>query len=254
MTAGPVLAVVEHRMLFYRKTWIGSAFVSFAFPVILLIGMGTGMGAYVNSRDTLGMDFLSFLAPGLLASAVFQLAVTEATFPVLRNLEWNRTYHAALATPVGARDLLVGDLIALVLRALLSAVIFLVVMRLFGVVHSAWALLVLPVSGLLALAVSAPVFAYSIIQLSSNSFLALYRLAVIPVALFSGVFFPAQQLPAPARYPVYLSPLWHAVELCRELNAGPPGVPMLGHVGYLLAWAVPGVILADRAFRRRLVV
>jgi lipooligosaccharide transport system permease protein len=253
-TVRPVRAVVEHRLLLYRNTWQGSFFLSFAFPVLLLLSMGKGMGPYVDSGHRLQMQFADFLAPGLLASTVFQLAVTEATFPVMRNLKWTRTYYAALATPVTVLDLVVGDVIALLLRVLAAAAVFLGVMWLFGLVHSAWALLTVPVCGLLAVAVATPVFAYTILQRSEHTFLALYRLGVIPVGLLSGVFFPVDPLPAVARAAIYVSPLWHAVALCRGLTIGRLDAAMVVQVSYLVAWAVPGTALACWAFRRRLVV
>ena len=51
-------------------------------------------------------------------------------------------------------------------------------------------------------------------------FALLFRFVVIPMTLFAGVFFPVEQLPAPARWLAYVSPLWHGVELCRAATLG----------------------------------
>lgn len=53
----------------------------------------------------------------------------------------------------------------------------------------------------------------------------------------------------------WLTPLAHAVELCRDLALGTPSLGAAAvHVGYLSLWALAGFWLALRSFRRRLVV
>jgi lipooligosaccharide transport system permease protein len=76
---------------------------------------------------------------------------------------------------------------------------------------------------------------------------------MIPLFLFSGTFFPVSQLPAWIRPVAYLTPLWHGVALCRSLALGDATVAgVLTHVGYLLAFALAGLVLAQRCYRRRL--
>jgi lipooligosaccharide transport system permease protein len=71
--------------------------------------------------------------------------------------------------------------------------------------------------------------------------------------LFSGTFFPVEQLPLPLELLAYATPIWHGVELCRDLTLGRAELlPSLGHVAYLLAWTVGGLLVARRAYRRRL--
>jgi lipooligosaccharide transport system permease protein len=72
--------------------------------------------------------------------------------------------------------------------------------------------------------------------------------------LFSGVFFPVDRLPAVLEAIAFATPLWHGVALARGLALGTLGTgPALLHVGYLALWAGGGVVLARRAYRRRLV-
>jgi lipooligosaccharide transport system permease protein len=72
--------------------------------------------------------------------------------------------------------------------------------------------------------------------------------------LFSGTFFPVQQLPAALQPLAYLTPLWHGVDLCRSFAFGhiPPGRTAL-HVAYLSVWVAGGVLAGRVSFRRRLV-
>jgi lipooligosaccharide transport system permease protein len=71
--------------------------------------------------------------------------------------------------------------------------------------------------------------------------------------LFSGTFFPISQLPAALQPIAWVTPLWHGVSLCRDLALGRgSAAAMLGHTGYLVAVAVAGVLLGQRAYARRL--
>ena len=107
-----------------------------------------------------------------------------------------------------------------------------------------------------SLAVAAPVHAFAARVTSDSYFSLLLRFGIIPVGLFSGVYFPVTALPSALRLLAYLSPLWHATEVCRAATL--PGVPMsalalAGHLGYLAVWLVVGFWLAVLAFRRKLV-
>jgi lipooligosaccharide transport system permease protein len=146
-----------------------------------------------------------------------------------------------------------GEILYVWLRTGSSAAGFLIVMALFGTVHSwaAWA--ALPAALLLAAAAAAPVLAYSATIKSDNMFAILFRFAVIPMSLFSGVFFPIDQLPEVARWVAYASPLWHGVELCRAATLGiSTAIPAIWHVAYLGLWALAGYALARRQFERKL--
>ncbi len=132
---------------------------------------------------------------------------------------------------------------------------FLLVTSLFGAVHSWWALAVLPACGLLGVAIAAPVFAFAAtIESSTNYFAFLQRFIVIPMSLFAGVYYPVSLLPIGVRPLAWISPLWHGVEICRAATHADHGSlwALLGHVAYLVLWAVVGLWLALRQFRRRL--
>ena len=108
----------------------------------------------------------------------------------------------------------------MLVRIVQSAAAFLLVAWRFRRVHSWWALLAVPVSALVGLAVAAPSAAYSA-SVRSDTYLAiLMRLGVLPMSLFSGVFFPIESLPVVLRWVAYVLPLWHAVDLSRAAMIG----------------------------------
>lgn len=247
----PTVAVLERHLTLYRRLWQASVFSSFVLPVLFLLSIGIGVGGYVGSVE--GVGYLSWIVPGVLASTAFQIAVGESTYSVLGDFKWVRAYHAMRATPVEPADMVRGQLLYLVFRVTAAVVAFLVVVVFFGGVHSPWALVTVPVCALLTVAVAAPVTAFAAAIDHDSYFSLLFRFVVIPSTLFAGVFFPVGQLVVGLRVLAYVSPLWHAVELCRAATLGrAPAWPVVAHVGYLLLWSAAGLFLAVRAFRRRL--
>ncbi|MCT9933061.1 ABC transporter permease [Planotetraspora sp. A-T 1434] len=254
MTAGavhPTVAVLERHLTLYRRLWQASVFSSFVLPVLFLISIGIGVGRYVGSIQD--VDYLSWIVPGVLASTAFQIAIAESTFSVLGDFKWVRGYHAMRATPVRPADMIGGHLLYLVFRVEGAVLAFLLVVVFFGGLHSPWALVTPLVCALLTVAAAAPVTAFAASIDHDSYFALLFRFVVIPSTLFAGVFFPVEQLPAVVRPVAYVSPLWHAVELCRAATLGrAPAWPVAAHAGYLLACSAVGVFLAVRAFHRRL--
>jgi lipooligosaccharide transport system permease protein len=251
--AAPAYYVLEHHLVHYRRTWRASALNTLVMPLLTMLGFGVGVGAYVRGGID-GVPYLDWIVPGLIASTAVQAAIGESSWPVLSYFEWLKVYFAQAAGPLRVADILSGQLAFIVLRSLLSAAVFLLVAVLFGAVHSWWAPATLLVAMLAGLAVAAPTAAFSATIRTDSYLSVLIRLAVLPMSLFSGVFFPIDRLPELLRLVAYALPLWHAVDLSRAATLGtPPGLTALWHVLYLLAWCVAGCLLAHARFHRRLV-
>jgi lipooligosaccharide transport system permease protein len=242
----------------YRRVWRASVFEGFVSPLFFLAAMGFGLGMLVDAGPGGGIDgvsYVQFIAPGILAAQAMNTAVGESTYPVLGAIKWFRMYHAMLATPLGVPDVVLGHLAFVLMRVTITSAAFLVVAWLLGAIESAWSVLALPVAVLCGMAFATPVFAFAARQDGDSGFALLFRFGVMPMFLFSGTFFPVDQLP-PLMQPIaWATPLWHGVELCRSLVFGDVTVAGAAvNVGYLLLWVVGGYVLALRSFRRRLVV
>lgn len=258
MTEIRALRMMEGCALAYRRTWRGSVFTTVLTPVLFLGAMGLGLGTLVDhgaGRAALGgVGYLDFIAPGLLAAAAMQTAATEATHPVMGGMKWFRTYHAMLATPLGAADIALGQLAWIAVRITVTSAVFVVTIVAFGAARSPGIVLALPAAVLTGMAFAAPIAAYTASLRTEYGLANLMRFGILPLFLFSGTFFPVSQLPAAVRPVAYVTPLWHGVQLCRTLSLGTAtaGAAAL-HVAYLLAWVVAGAVLAVARFRRRLV-
>jgi lipooligosaccharide transport system permease protein len=248
----------EHQFLLYRRTWRGSVFGSFAQPVLFLIAMGVGLGSFVDRAGGAalgGVTYLQFLAPALLASTVMQGSAFEATFPVIAGFRWTRRYHAMYATPLTPFSIAFGQIAWIATRATMVGGIFTIVIILFGAARSPAILLAIPVGTLTALAFAGPIAAFMSTQRDTIAFNNIWRFGITPLFLFSGTFFPIEQLPEQLRPIAWLLPLWHGVDLARALSLGTIGddpVLHLAHVLILATAAVVGVIAMFVMFRREL--
>ncbi len=251
--------VFEHRLVLYLKTFRASIFSSFLTPILFLAAMGLGLGAYVDANQSLGgVPYLAFLAPGLLVATCMQTAAFEATFPILAGLVWSRVYHAMYATPIRGSDIALGNLAWIAFRLLLVAVIFTLVIVLFGAATSPLIVLAIPVAALTGLAFAAPIAAFAATQRSPEKFAAIFRFGITPLFLFSGTFYPVESLPAAVQPLAWLTPLYHGVVLARGLSLGTigvaPTIPLaLVHLAVILGFIGVGAFFAVRLISAKLV-
>jgi len=242
----------------YRRVWRGTIISSIVTPVVYLLALGVGLGKFVQ-RDLLfngqQFDYLEVVAPALLAATAMQIASFEASWPVLSAIKWSRQYHAMLSAPLRVRDVLIGHQTFISIRIFSTITIYLVAIAAFGAVKSPLALLAIPAATLVGIAFASGIAAWGAYTESDASFVAIFRFLILPMFLFSGTFFPVTKMPLPFEALAYVTPLWHGVELCRQLTLGElVAANAVAHVVFLLAWIVASLTLAGISYRRKLVV
>ena len=238
--------LVERNIRVYRRQWI--FFVSGFFePFFYLLSIGVGLGKLVHPFhvDHHVIAYTAFVAPGLLASSAMNGAILDSTFNIFFKLKIARTYDAVLATPLGPRDVAIGELTWSLMRGSAYSTAFLIVMAALGYVLSPWALLALPAALLVSLAFGAIGMAATTYMRSWQDFDKV-SLALIPLFLFSSTFFPLTQLPGWAQAVVRVTPLYQGVALLRGLDLGFLSWSMAGHAAYLGLAGVLGVRAAAR--------
>jgi len=248
-----VARVVEREWIVWRRLWRGSVFSYVFAPLLFLAAMGIGLGDLVDKHQgsVQGLDYLEFITPGLMAASAVMQAAGESLWPVMAGVKWLGTYHAAVSTPVESGDVYLGQLTWTGVRTSMSATVFLAIAALLGGVPSFWGVFAIPATVLGALALAAPLSAWAIGRESDGGFSVVMRIVVFPLFLFSGTFFPISRLPDWLQPLALLSPLYHAVELCRAATTG--SVVWLdagGNVLVLLLFIGWGVWWGERSFRR----
>jgi lipooligosaccharide transport system permease protein len=128
---------------------------------------------------------------------------------------------------------------------------FLGVMLGMGLVESWWGLLALPGALLIGFAFAATGMAATTFMRSWQDF-EYVNMAILPMFLFSGTFYPLASYPDGLQWVVQATPLYHGVALERALMLGDVGWGVLGHVGYLVVLGLVGVVGAARRLERLL--
>ncbi|GAB1694998.1 ABC transporter permease [Krasilnikovia sp. M28-CT-15] len=248
---------VEACWRWYRRSWRTTLQASLLQPLLFLGAMGLCFGSQVQPGPTTdGYPYVQYIAPALLVSTVLTTAVAEAGRPVLSSFQWQRDFIAVTATPVTPGQLFAGQLLWIVLRLLIGAVIFLLIGIFLGGWANAMAALAVPVAVLTGAACAAPVAAVAAtIRGDGHGLVAINRFVVLPMTLFAGTFFPISALPLAVQPLAWISPLWHGIELARGVTLGGLSVPSaILHIAYLVALLTVGSVVGRRQFHRRLVV
>src|SRR5680860_1395605 len=218
--------------------------------------MGVGIGALLSTDDLAafgGFPYIVWLGPGLLSAMAMQTATFESTYPIMNKIMWGRNYEAMLSTPLGVRSIVLGELAWTAFRIGTLAAVFLVVLTLFGIVRTPLAILAIPVATLVGVAFSSCLIAFTATQKNDVGFSAIFRFVINPLFLLSGTFFPLSNLPEPAQWLAWLTPLYHGVQLIRGSildQLDPVAAPL--HLAYLLLMFAIGAYLADRKLTKRM--
>ncbi len=245
--------LVERHARVYRHTWLILA-SGVAEPLFYLLSIGVGLGKLVGTVTGPGghpVTYATFVAPALLASASMNGAIFDSTFNVFFRLKYEKLYDAALATPMRAGDVALGEISWALLRGGLYALAFMLVMLAMGLVHSAWAVLALPAAVLTGFAFAAAGMAATTYMRSWQHF-EFVTLASLPMFLFSTTFYPLDVYPRPLQIVVECTPLYQSVNLLRDLTLGAVTPVVLWNVLYLAVMGVAGLSLAGTRIGRLL--
>jgi lipooligosaccharide transport system permease protein len=237
------------------RLWKSEVVVFSIEPVLATLALGIGLGRFVTLGT--GDEYITFLAPGLLAVWPMFTAVFECAFGSYVRLQMQGTYRAIVATPVSVDDVVAGDMVWGMTRAALNATWILVVLlaldRWLPTVSSPWAVLIAPLSLLPGLLFSAISMCYVSLARAMTQFNYFFNLVVNPMFWFGGAFFPVESLPGWARTISWFIPTTHVVPLYKALLSGVFEWSLLADLVWLLVGTAFFFFLALAAMRRRLI-
>ncbi len=203
----------------YKRTWRASIVSSFISPIFYVLAMGVLLGGFIDGDpDQLegATSYLAFIVPGLVAAHAMQTAVSETTYPVMGMIKWQRIYDSMIATPLRIRDIVAAHLLFVLFRLATTCGVFMLVLTPFGVFATWWGPVLAYLSQLLVgMAFASLIYGWSARLRSESGFGVLFRLAIFPLFLFSGAFFPIANLGEAGAWAARLTPLWHGVNLSR---------------------------------------
>jgi len=237
----------ERNYLVYRRLW-KIIVTGFFEPVFYLFSIGIGIGALVGDVTGPGgveIGYTAFVAPALMAASAMNGSVLETTFNIFFKLKFGNVYEGILTTPMEPRDIAIGEIGWALLRGLLYAGVFLVVMVVMGLTESWWAIMMLPGAVLIG-------FAFGSVGLAACTYMRswqdfdLVQLVTMPLFLFSATFYPLEVYPPFLQQIAKLSPLYHGTELLRAFSFGVFDWTLVGHIAFLLIMGIIGSVIASR--------
>ena len=241
----------RNRDVFF-KLWHSEAPGFVAEPIIILLAMGVGLGAYVGLVN--GQQYMEFIAPGIIASYAMFSASFECTYGTFVRMDYQKTFDAIIATPLNVEDVTAGEIFWGATRSLMTGTVILVVAAAFQLVHSPWALLIPLLSLLQGIMFSAISLLFTSIVPSIYSFNYYFTLFITPMFFFSGVFFPLSSFPEIVQTLSWVAPLTPVVYLTRALINGEFHIDLLWALALIIVLAALFFSISLVTMRRRLTV
>jgi lipooligosaccharide transport system permease protein len=237
--------VLERDVIVYRRNWtiIVSGFFE---PIFYLVGIGFGLGTLVG--DVGDIPYAAFVAPGLMATTAMNGALMESTFNLFFKLKYAKTFDAILSTPMGPSDVAIGEVSWSLIRGLMYAIGFLMVMLALGLVLSPTAILAIPGALLIGLAAASVGMAATTYMRKWQDF-EIVNVVTIPMFLFSGTFFPISVYPEWLQVVVEMTPLYRGVHMLRAFTTGTIDGMVVVDIAYLGILGLVGVAVTAKRLR-----
>jgi lipooligosaccharide transport system permease protein len=248
----PALAgVLVREIINFGSYWRSSTFASIVQPLIYLLAFGFGFGSLVKTVG--GRDYVEFVATGTVATAVLFSSVFPAMFGTFVKYKFQRTYDAILAAPVDTEELVTAETLWIAARAAFFGCVPIVIGFFFGL-DPTWGMLAVPFIAFLAgLGWTAfGIFTAAVLK-SIDDFSYVTSTVITPLFLVAGTFFPLSGLPDWVHYASNANPLFHCVELVHHAAFGFEGWVDVGHLAFLVGFALVTWRLAIHYMTRRVI-
>ncbi|WP_233495401.1 ABC transporter permease [Rhodosalinus halophilus] len=189
----------------WTQTLLAPLVTAGLFVAIFTLAIGPRRG------DVMGVDFTTFIAPGILMMMVIQNAFANSSSSIMVSKVQGNIVDT-LMPPLSAGELVIGYLAGAIARGLFVAlgigVGFLLVLGI-GVAHPLWALVfVLLGSAFLgALGVIAGIFAQKFDQMA-----AITNFVITPLSFLSGTFYSVEALPDAMWTVTHVNPVFYLID------------------------------------------
>ncbi|MCH8571713.1 ABC transporter permease [Nesterenkonia sp. AY15] len=226
-------------------------------PVLFLTSFGLGISPMIAGVDAeqVGLSgggtisYAAFIAPALLAVSAMNGAIFDSTWNVFFKLKITKLYRTMMSTSLGPVDVAVGEICLALFRGGLYALGFLGVLLVGGLVDPLAAVLMWFTALFVALG-------FASVGMAVTSFMTRFQqmdwmmMVLMPMFLFSATLFPISVYPVGVQAFIQALPLWHAVELMRDIAFWDFSGLTLVHIGYYLVMIVAGLALTTYRMKK----
>jgi lipooligosaccharide transport system permease protein len=236
----------------FMKTYKVNFFPPLVEPLIYLVGLGMGLGNFVQPQE--GLRYLAFIGPALVAVSMMYSSFFECTYGSFVRMYYQRTFDAIIATPVNLDEVIAGEILWGATKSLINASIVLAVVMAFGLVSSPLALLIPPFALVVGALFASIAMCFTAVTPNIDSFNYPSFLYITPMFILSGTFFTMTSMPQALQLAARLVfPLTHAVALSRSLALGRTHQGLLFSLGWILVVTPAAFCAAIKLMKKRLV-
>jgi len=249
------LRVWQRNFTVYRQTWKISFLPPLLEPLFYLLAFGVGLSVLVGTIDYGGSEisYTSFIAPALLAINIMNNAFYENMYGSFVRMYYQKTFDAMMATPLSLAEIITGEIVWGATKSVMAATIMLGVISAFGLIQYPEGLLIVPLAFIGGIAFGSMGMVFTGIVPNIELFNLPIFLFITPMFLFSGTFFPVENLPLWAQNLAVLLPLTHLVNLTRSLSLGVFNTSLLTGIVYMVIMCLVLFPLAIHTMYRRLI-
>src|SRR5438309_8407471 len=228
--------VMVREVVNYSSFWRSSTFSSTVDPTIYLLAFGFGFGSLVSR--VAGFRYIDFVGTGIVATTVLFSGAFPAMYSTFVKYQFQHTYDAILAAPVDTEELVTAEALWIAARTGVYGCVPMIVAMIFGLNPSWGMLLVPPIAALAGFGWACFGIFIAGKAKAIESFSYWQSGLLTPMFLVAGTFFPLSRLPEWAQVLGQVNPLYHCVELVRHSVFLTLGWADLGHLAFLLAFAL----------------
>ncbi|MCW6038857.1 ABC transporter permease [Spirulina subsalsa FACHB-351] len=252
LTPWGVYAAWQRNARVYQATWLVNSLPPLSEPLIYLVAFGYGLTPLVGEISYYGttVDYLRFLAPGMMGIGVLFQSYSEGAYASYLRLDYQKTWHAILTTPLTFSEVFTGELLWAATKGMIAALATGLLAILWGLMSITTLVLSIPLLLLGSVAFAgAGLLTAGLVRTIDQINVPIYLL-IVPMFTLCGTYFPRETLPSPLLEVAGLLPLSLLVDLLRWPLGLPDHLPwaLLG----LLGWAIASIFLAWRTIYPRL--
>ena len=249
------IRVWQRNLMVYQKMWKILFLPPLLEPLFYLIAFGVGLSVLVGAIHYHSSDisYIAFIAPALIAINIMQSAFFENTYASFVRMYFQKTFDAMMATPLSLEEVITAEIIWGATKAVIATALMQGVVSLFGLIQYPEGLLVIPLAFLGGIAFGSIGMFFTGTVRTIEMFNLPVFLFVTPMFVFSGTFFPLENLPLWAQQLAIVFPLTHVVSLTRSFCLGFIEPRQLWSLAYLLFFCMVFFPLAIFRMHDRLI-
>ncbi len=245
-------SVVVRNWVVYRKDFLANISPTLADPALMMTALGMGLSPFIGSIH--GLSYAQYLAPGMAATTVLFTAFFECSYGFYVRMAFESVFKAMLTTPIGTREVVLGEFIWLSIRAGLMAGGVGLVLVALRLLPNPWAVFLFPFIGaILSIPCGAIGLLASTYVRNINQFQTVYSFLIAPMYFISGTFFPIGDNPVLGTI-VQVSPFFHGVSLLQMVAWNRySAMQGLEHLAVILGYGIVLGFWAHVRVRRKLI-